>query len=58
MSWDGKVDVLVIGGGMICEDAVLPTLFQERAKGNVGKLQVVSLNAGIIQRLRVNKARH
>ena len=52
MAWDGKVDVLVIGGGMICEDAVLPTLFQERARGNVGKLQVVSLNAAIIQRLR------
>jgi len=52
MAWDGKVDILVIGGGMICEDAVLPTLFQERRKGNVGKLQVVSLNAGIIQRLR------
>ena len=52
MAWDGKVDALVIGGGMICEDMVLPTLFQERRRGNVGKLQVVSLNAGIIQRLR------
>ena len=52
MAFDGKVDVLVIGGGMICEDAVLPTLFQERRRGNVGKLQVVSLNAGIIKRLQ------
>ena len=52
MAWDGKVDVLVIGGGMICEDMVLPTLFQERRRGAVGKLQVVSLNAGIIKRLR------
>jgi predicted dehydrogenase len=52
MAWDGKVDVLVIGGGMICEDMVLPTLFQERRRGNVGRLQVVSLNSGIIQRLR------
>jgi len=52
MAWDGKVDVLVIGGGMICEDMVLPTLFQERRRGNVGRLQVVSLNAGIIKRLR------
>jgi len=47
-----KVDVLVIGGGMICEDAVLPTIFQERRRGNVEKITVVSLNSGIVQRLR------
>lgn len=47
-----EVDVLVIGGGMICEDAVLPTIFQERRLGNVGEVTVVSLNSGIIRRLR------
>jgi len=47
-----KVDVLVIGGGMICEEAVLPTIFQERRLGNVGRVTVVSLNAGIISRLQ------
>ncbi len=47
-----KVDVLVIGGGMICEECVLPTIFQERRLGNVGKVTVVSLNSGIIARLR------
>ena len=52
MSWDGKVDVLVIGGGMICEEAVLPTVFQQRRRGNVGRVTVVSLNSGIIARLR------
>jgi len=52
MSWDGKVDVLVIGGGMICEDAVLPTIFQQRRRGNVGRVAIVSLNSGIISRLR------
>ena len=52
MSWDGKVDVLVIGGGMICEELVLPTVFQHRRLGNVGKVSVVSLNSGIISRLR------
>lgn len=52
MAWDGKIDILVIGGGMICEDAVLPTIFQERRRGNVGRVQVVSLNAGIIKRLQ------
>jgi len=52
MSWDGKVDVLVIGGGMICEELVLPTIFQHRRRGNVGRIAVVSLNSGIIGRLR------
>jgi len=52
MASDVKVDVLVIGGGMICEDAVLPTIFQEKRRGNVGKVTVVSLNSGIISRLR------
>ncbi len=47
-----KIDVLVIGGGMICEEAVLPTIFQERRIGNVGQITVVSLNSGIISRLR------
>jgi predicted dehydrogenase len=47
-----KVDVLVIGGGMICEEAVLPAVFQQKRLGNVEKVTVVSLNAGIISRLR------
>ena len=49
---DHQVDVLVIGGGMICEEAVLPTIFQQKRRGNVEKVTVVSLNAGIIARLR------
>jgi len=52
MSSNKAVDVLVIGGGMICEDAVLPTILQEKRRGNVGKVTVVSLNSGIISRLR------
>ncbi len=52
MGSNDKVDILVIGGGMICEDAVLPTIFQERRRGNVGKVTVVSLNSSIISRLR------
>jgi len=47
-----KVDVLVIGGGMICEEAVLPAVFQQRRLGNVGEVAVVSLNSAIISRLR------
>ena len=49
---DHQVDVLVIGGGMICEEAVLPTIFQQKRRGNVEKVTVVSLNSRIIARLR------
>ena len=52
MAFDGKVNILVIGGGMICEEATLPAIFQQRKMGNVGKITVVSLNSAIISRLR------
>lgn len=46
------VDVLVIGGGMFCEDCVLPTIFQERRLGRVGQVTVATRRARTIQRLR------
>ncbi len=52
MQSDTKVDVLVIGGGMICEEACLPAIFQQRRQGRVGKITVASLNSAIIARLR------
>ena len=52
MASSTKVNILVIGGGMICEEATLPAIFQQRRSGNVGSLTVVSLNSAIIARLR------
>ncbi|NLX58189.1 MAG: Gfo/Idh/MocA family oxidoreductase [Phycisphaerae bacterium] len=52
MAFDGKVNILVIGGGMICEEATLPAIFQQRKQGNVGSITIVSLNSAIIARLR------
>lgn len=52
MSWDKRLDVLLIGGGMISQEVVLPTLFQERRRGVVGRLSVSALNAGIIKQCR------
>jgi len=52
MAWDGKVDVCLIGGGMISEEVVLPTVFQERLRGKVNRVSVCSLNAGIIKHLQ------
>ncbi len=30
MSWDKRLNVLLIGGGMISQEVVIPTLLQER----------------------------
>lgn len=32
-SFDGKLDVLLVGGGMISKEVVLPTIFQEQRYG-------------------------
>jgi predicted dehydrogenase len=47
MSWNKRLDVLVIGGGMISQEVVLPTLFQERRRGLVGEIAVSALNSAI-----------
>ncbi|HIE03156.1 MAG TPA: Gfo/Idh/MocA family oxidoreductase [Candidatus Latescibacteria bacterium] len=50
--WDGKLDVLVIGGGMISEEVILPTLFQERREGRVGEVLVATRRPATISHLR------
>ena len=52
MSWDERLDVLLIGGGMISQEVVLPTLFQDRRRGIVGNIAVSSLNSGITKQCR------
>ncbi len=52
MSWDEGLDVLLIGGGMISQEVVLPTLFQDRRRGIVGNIAVSSLNSGITKQCR------
>ncbi len=49
MSWDNRMNVLVIGGGMISQEVAIPTLLQERMRGVVGDLHVSALNSGIIK---------
>ncbi len=36
--WNKKLDALVVGGGMISLEVILPTLFQERQKGKIGEI--------------------
>jgi predicted dehydrogenase len=51
-SFDGKIDVLVVGGGMISREVVLPTMFQEQKYGRVGNISISSLTGDIIKDLQ------
>ncbi len=52
MAWNGKIPVLVVGGGMISEEVVLPTVFQEQSRGRVGSISVASRRPATIKRLK------
>ncbi len=50
--FNGKVDVLVVGGGMISREVILPTVFQEQKYGRVGNISISSLTGDIIEELK------
>lgn len=50
--FDGKLDVLVVGGGMISREVILPTVFQEQKHGRVGNVSISALTGDIIQDLQ------
>lgn len=52
MAWDGRIPVLVVGGGMISEEVILPTVFQEQKRGRVGPISVASRRAATIKHLK------
>jgi predicted dehydrogenase len=49
---DSKLHALVVGGGMITEEVVLPTLFQQLRRGVIGEITLVSRRAATVQRLQ------
>jgi len=51
-SWNGKLPVLVVGGGMISQEVILPTLFQERRLGKVGNIAVATRRPETILKIR------
>jgi D-galacturonate reductase len=51
-TWDGKLSALLVGGGMISQEVILPTLFQEQRRGKIGPISVSALNAAVILNLR------
>ena len=52
VNFEGKVDVLVVGGGMISREVILPTIFQEQKYGRVGNISISSLTGDIIKELQ------
>jgi len=49
---DLKLSALVVGGGMITEEVVLPTLIQQQQRGSIGEITLVSRRAATVQRLQ------
>jgi D-galacturonate reductase len=47
-----KPDILVVGGGMISREVVLPTLFQEQKYGRIRNISISSLTGDIIRDLQ------
>jgi len=52
MQCEQKLNVLLIGGGMISEEVVLPTVFQEQREGRVGSVAVATRRSSTIRHLR------
>ncbi|MBN2558806.1 MAG: Gfo/Idh/MocA family oxidoreductase [Clostridia bacterium] len=52
MNENQKIDVLVVGGGMISREVILPTVFQEQKYGRVGNVSISSLTGDIIEELQ------
>ena len=48
------MDVLLVGGGMICHDQLLPALYQLQRLGNVGDITVCARSASTVQALAAN----
>lgn len=44
MSNNVKLDVMIVGGGMITNDLILPSVYHLQRVGVVGRIQVCALN--------------
>ncbi|NOZ20592.1 MAG: Gfo/Idh/MocA family oxidoreductase [Planctomycetes bacterium] len=50
--WNGDIPVLIVGGGMISQEVILPTVFQERKLGRVSDVLVASRRPDTIKKIR------
>ncbi len=46
-----KLDVVIVGGGMITHDQILPTIYHLQRRGDVGRIEVCALNAAPLREL-------
>ena len=52
----GKVDVVIVGGGMITHDQLLPSIYHLQRRGDVGKITICALNAAPMRALAESAA--
>jgi predicted dehydrogenase len=50
-----KLDVMIVGGGMITNDLILPSVYHLQRLGLVGKIQVCALNSAPLKALKENR---
>jgi D-galacturonate reductase len=48
---EDKVDVVIVGGGMITHDQILPSFYHLQRQGRVGAIKVSALNSGPLRSL-------
>ena len=51
----GKIDVTIVGGGMITNDLLLPSIYHLQRTGTVGRIDVCALNTPPLKDLKDNK---
>ena len=47
----GKLDVVIVGGGMITHDQILPSIYQLQRQGRVGTIKICALNSAPLREL-------
>ncbi len=46
-----KIDVVIIGGGMITHDQILPTIYHMQRQGKIGNIKICALNSAPLREL-------
>ncbi len=50
-----KVDIVIVGGGMITNDQILPSIYHMQRGGQVGSIKICALNSAPLRALAENK---
>ncbi|HPC28888.1 MAG TPA: hypothetical protein PLI50_01560, partial [bacterium] len=50
----GKIDVTIVGGGMITNDLLLPVIYHLQRTGIIGQIHISALNSEPLKKLRDN----